>query len=187
MTRDVDAAQVTLSKEDVYRPFVLVEMQFDSGTVYVCSLDRNITFSGNSYLGVGNFGKIGMTKETAQAEASGVSMELSGIPNTYINAAKDEEYHGRTVIVRQGFLDSNFALSGIGDPAILFQGIIDQMMITVGNTSTVVLTAEDDWIRWEEPIKSLYTNEEQQHLYAGDLGLEFVNQVVDKQLIWGRQ
>lgn len=187
MGRDADAAQIALSKEDIYRPFVLVELQLDSGSVFVCSLDRNIDFSGNTYLGVGDFGKIGPTKETAQSESSGISMELTGIPDTYINITKDEEYHGRTVIVRQGFLDANFELSGIGDPPVLFQGIIDQMFIALGNTATVRLTAEDDWIRWEEPIKSLYTNEEQQHLFPGDLGLEFVNQVVDKELIWGRQ
>jgi hypothetical protein len=186
MTRDADAQQITLSKEDVYRPFILVELQLDTGTVYVCSLDRDIVFNSNTYLGVGNFGKIGMTKETAGSESSGISMELSGIPDTYINITKDEDYHGRTCIVRQGFLDENFELSGIGDPPVLFQGIIDQMMITLGKSATVVLTAEDDWIRWEEPLKSLYTNEEQQHLFAGDLGLEFVNQVVDKELIWGR-
>lgn len=187
MGRDADAAQITLSKEDVYRPVILVELQLDSGSVFVCSLDRNIDFGGNTYLGVGDFGKIGMTKETAQSESSGISMELSGIPDTYINITKDEEYHGRTVIVRQGFLDENFTLSGIGDPPILWQGAIDQMNIVLGKTATIILTAEDDWIRWEEPLKSLYTNEEQQYLFPGDLGLEFVTQVVDKEIIWGRQ
>lgn len=187
MGRDADAAQITRSKKEVYRPFVSVELRLDSGFVFVCSLDRNIDFSGNTYLGVGDFGKIGMTKETAQSESSGISMELSGIPDTYINITKDEEYHGRTVIVRQGFLDENFTLSGIGDPPILFQGLIDQMMIKLGKTATVILTAEDDWIRWEEPLKSLYTNEEQQHLFPGDLFFEFVNQMPGQKLVWGRQ
>ncbi len=186
MPRDADAEQITESQADIYRPFILVELQLDSGSVYACSLDKNIDFAGNTYLGVGNFGKIGMTKETAQSESSGISMELSGIPDTYVNITKDENYHGRTVIVRQGFLNAQFELDGVGDPAILFQGIIDQMMMTLGKTATIALTAEDDWIRWEEPIKSLYTNEEQQHLFPGDLGLEFVNQVIDKELIWGR-
>ena len=190
--RSADNEQVTLSKQDIYRPFLLCELRLDEGTVFVCSLDKNISFSGGLYLGVGNFGKVSITRETSDSEASGLELELSGIPTDddpdYIIIAKDTNYHGRTVIVRFGFLDENDQLTtATGDPAILFQGLIDQMFIRIGKTGTVSLTAEDDWIRWEEPLKSLYTNEEQQFLFPGDLGLEFVQQVVDKELIWGRQ
>lgn len=187
MARSADDEQKVLSKQDVYRPFLLLELRLDSGYAYVCSLDKNIFFSGAEYLGVGNFGKVSMTKETASSQSSGMTMELTGIPPDYINIAKDQNYHGRACILRYGFLDSNFELNlSTGDPAIIFQGIIDQMFIKLGTAGTVVLTAEDDWIRWEEPLKSFYTNEEQQFLYPGDLGLEFVSQVVDKEIKWGR-
>lgn len=188
MVRTVDNKQITLGKQDIFRPVTLCELRLDNGTVFVCTLDRNISFSGDLYLGVGDFGKVSSSRETSESEASGIELELSGIPTDYINIAKDENYHGRIVIIRYGFLDNNFQFTtATGDPAILFRGLIDQMFITLGETATIRLTAEDEWIRWEEPLKSLYTNEEQQFLFPDDLGLEFVQQVVDKEIIWGRQ
>ncbi len=184
MTRDADAGAITKSKAAVFYPFILVELFLDSGTLYVCSLDKNIVWNSNTYLGVGDLGKITPIQETTDAQASGVSVELTGIPTDYTDVVLGEDYHGRKIIIRQGFLDSNFQIAE--DPPILFEGIMDQAQITLGKTITVRITAEDDWIRWEEPILSMYTNAEQQYLYPGDLGLEFVSQVVEKEIIWGR-
>lgn len=185
--RTADTEQKDLSKAEVFRPVLLCELLLDSGAVYVCSLDKNIIWNGNTYLGVGDLGKVSVGGETVSSGAVGLTLELSGIPANYVSIAANEDYHGRTVILRYGFMDSNFKITGAtGNPAILFQGIIDQMFIKLGKEAVINLTAEDDWIRWEEPIKSLYTNEEQQFLFPGDLGLEFVAQTVDKEIIWGR-
>jgi hypothetical protein len=191
MGRDTGSEQITLSQKDIFRRIILMKLALDSGDVLACSLDRNVDFDDGggiqTYLGVGNFGKISSVKESSTAGANGISLELSGIPPQYINVAKNEEYHGRNITIRHGFVDANFKITtATGDPAVIFKGKIDQMFIALGETATITLTAENDWIRWEEPFKSLFTNEEQQFLYPGDLGLEFVNQVVNKELIWGR-
>ncbi len=187
MARDADSEQVTLSAKPVYREIVLCELQLDSGTLYFTTLDRNVEFDGDTYLGLGSFLVASGVKETAESTASGLQLELSGIDLDIIDTALDEEYGGRAIILKYGFLDENFQITAAtGGPAILFQGLIDQMNVALGKTATITLTAEDDWIRWEEKIVSLYTNEEQQYLYPGDLGLEFVQQVVDKQILWGR-
>ncbi len=91
MTRDAAAGAITKSKAAVFYPFILVELFLDSGTQYVCSLDKNIVWNSNTYLGVGDLGKVTPIEETTDAQASGVSVELTGIPNDYIDDVKDED------------------------------------------------------------------------------------------------
>ena len=47
------------------------------------------------------------------------------------------------------------------------------------------LDIENRLIDWERPRISRFTNEEQQNLFSGDKGLEFVDSVAEKELFWG--
>ena len=82
-----------------------------------------------------------------------------------------------------GFLNSNYAL--VDDPFIIFVGKVDTMAISLSDTATIELDIENRLIDWERPRVSRFTNEEQQNLYSGDKGLEFVDSVAEKELFWG--
>ena len=49
----------------------------------------------------------------------------------------------------------------------------------------IELDIENRLVDWERPKISRFTNEEQQNLYSGDKGLEFVDSVAEKELFWG--
>jgi hypothetical protein len=83
-----------------------------------------------------------------------------------------------------GFFNASYAI--IADPVLIFSGFMNTMHITLGETATVQLTAENELIRWETPTGRRYTNEDQRNRFAGDEGLEFVSQAVEKELIWGQ-
>ena len=68
----------------------------------------------------------------------------------------------------------------------LFQGRMDSMQINAtGNTISIALSVESRLIDLEKPNESRYTSEEQKRLFSGDLGLDFVTDLQDKDINWG--
>jgi hypothetical protein len=54
-------------------------------------------------------------------------------------------------------------------------------------TSTIELAVENRLISFDRANERRYTHEDQQIDYAGDLGFEFIPDLQDKPIIWGKQ
>ena len=60
-----------------------------------------------------------------------------------------------------------------------------------GQEASIIMSAENRLVDFRRPREVRYTHEEQQNLYPpgpgtpGDLGLEFVNAIQEKQVYWG--
>ena len=61
------------------------------------------------------------------------------------------------------------------------------MGIEVGEKATITLTGESRLIDFFRPRISRYTDAEQQALYPGDLGLQYVNDLQEASVPWGVQ
>ena len=188
MSREITSAAQGASQAEVARPVLLAELDFPSGFLRVNSTDRGIFFDSqgasplNEFFGVGHLGSIGTLGETSSLQARGVELALSGIPAAHISAAF-ESAQGRPGRIWIGFLDDSYAL--IVEPVLVFSGLIDNSSIDIGETATVTVTVESRLIAWERAKIRRYTNEDQQQRFSGDKFLEFVNQTVDKEILWG--
>ncbi len=186
MTRDATAGAITESKLEAPRPFVFVEIDFPTGFVRLNSTDRTISFDSGSgaedFLGKGNMGSVSTIGEGAGLQAQGVELSLSGIPASHISAAF-ENAQRRAGKVWVAFLDSSYTL--VSDPVLVFSGLVDNSAISLGKTATVTIFLESRLITWERVKIQRYTNESQQQLFSGDKFLEFVNQMLEKELLWG--
>ena len=186
MTRDATAAVITETKASAPKLLAFVELDFPSGFVRMNSTDRTLSFDpgggAQDFLGAGRLGSISTIGETTRIQASGLRLSRSGIPGAVISAAF-ERAQGRPGKVWVGVLDSSYQL--IVDPALVFSGLIDSTRIILGETGTVTINLENRLIAWERPKVRRFTNEDQQQRFAGDKFLEFVNQTVDKELLWG--
>lgn len=68
----------------------------------------------------------------------------------------------------------------------LWVGRMDVMMIDEGpETSAITVTAESELADLKRPRVRRYTHEDQQQLYPGDMGFEFVSGVMDLEIGWG--
>ena len=74
----------------------------------------------------------------------------------------------------------------VAQPIRLFSGRMDTMDTEVGDTATITVTAESRMVSWDKARVRRYNNEDQQNRYPGDRGFEFVSQMVEKNLLWGR-
>ncbi len=189
MTRDLSTATRDASQAPVARPVLLAELDFPSGFVRVNSSDRSIVFdpggspsAAEEFLGVGRLGAVSAIGEASELQASGVDLSLSGIPAAHVSAAF-ERAQGRPGRIWLGFLDDGYRL--IVDPVLVFSGIIDNSSIDLGELARVTVSVENRMIAWERPKVRRYTNEDQQQRFQGDKFFEYVNQTVDKELLWG--
>jgi hypothetical protein len=63
---------------------------------------------------------------------------------------------------------------------------MDTCDLEIGETATITLTIQNRLADWERPRLRRYTDEDQQSVYDGDLGLQFVAQMAEKTIYWGR-
>lgn len=183
--RVMTAAAEAAALAPVVRLCTAVVLTLDSETVRVCAADWNLVWAGHTYLGVGRLGSISAVQETTTLQANGVRMTMSGILPASVARVLDEPYQGRPVDLYLFFLDDAYAV--IADPVLMWRGLIDQMVLTLGQTATIALTANDKLIRWETPSIHRYADADQQARFPGDLGLQFVSQAVEKEVMWGRR
>lgn len=184
MARDLTAAVTAAAAAEVVRPVIILDIDLSTGSIRLNSSDRDLTWNGKAYYGVGYHGAISSVEESSELQAANVSMTLSGIPTKFVTTVTDENYQGRPVTIWQGFLNDSYTL--IADPIVQFAGLIDQLSLVLGQTATVTLTAEHKLARWERPNSRRYTDADQQAAYSGDLGCQFISQVVEKEILWGR-
>lgn len=165
-------------------PILLFYADFPSGAVRAWSGYGNLSWGGNTYTGVGDFGGVDRVAEGSDHSAKGIVFTLAGIPSSLIVVALADAYQGRTCTLWLGAMDSTGAV--IADPYQFFSGRMDVMEIEDGGeTATIKLTGENRLIDLNRPRARRYTHEDQQIDYAGDLGLEYVAGLQDKKIYWG--
>lgn len=160
-----------------------VQLDF-SQPIRLCSAGYDVTWNGETWLGMGTLGGIEPIREQASLEAAGVRMTLSGVPTDTVAIALGEQYQGRPCQIWFAPLTQDLQL--IADPVRLFSGRMDTMDVEIGETATITLSAESKMVTWDRARVRRYNNEDQQSRFPGDRGFEFVAQMVEKQLLWGR-
>lgn len=186
MARSLHANVVTAVTSNEARLAWLVDIVLDSGELNMWTGIGSMSANGNTYLGVGNLGKVEGIEESVDLKATGLRVTLSGVTSSLVSVALGEEYQGRTIRAYLAFFDTAWVVTG--DPVLAFAGRIDIMTIVdAGETSEIELTAESravDLNRADNPQR--YTDEDQQRMFSGDLGCQFTEELVDKALFWGR-
>jgi len=185
MSRELTTAMKSAVTADLVRPITLVQCAFDSGDLNLWSGIGNLTVGGVEYVGAGTLLQIGEIAESAELQANGLTVALSGITEPLISKARDEDYQGRELKVLLGAIDSEGDVTA--NPVILFSGFMDTMVINDGaETATIQITVENRLIEFERTRGRRYTAEDQKIDYPDDKGLEFVAEMQEKEIIWGR-
>lgn len=164
-------------------PFFAVKLEFDSGTLRFWNGYQSITIESEDYLGAGSLLGISEIEETSEIKAAGAAVILSGISTDIISIALTENYQNRNATIFTGTLTEDYTVSSYA----VFKGLMDTMQIAEnGSTARVELNLENRLITLERPRTLRYTSEEQKTLFPGDLGLEFIDDIQDRTIEWGR-
>lgn len=183
MTRFVDSATLAAVRA-AHVPYVyFVQMDFSS-PLCLCTAGYDMSWNGLTWFGVGLLGSIEPIQEQATLEAIGVNMSISGVPSEIIAIALGEQYQGKPCQIWVAPLREDLQL--VGQPIKVFSGRLDTMDAEVGETATITVTAESRMVAWDKAKVRRYNHDDQQGRYPGDRGFEYVAQMVERNLLWGR-
>jgi hypothetical protein len=141
-----------------------------------------LIFASETYKGLGDLVGVGPVSETEDIRANPLTLTLSGVPSTMISIVLGTQYQGRLTSLWLGFIGSSGL---IVDPVLLFRGKADIMVIDEGpETSLITFTAESRLADLQRSRIRRFTDQDQQQLFPGDLGLEFVAVIQNTEVVW---
>jgi len=161
---------------------IFAELDFESGVTRWHSGTGQVNWNGEVWVGAGDQGEISEIQEGDELQSSDIQLGLNGVDPVIIGKALSENFQGRPAKIWLGVLDSDYQI--VGEPVGPFSGTMDTMDGEVGESGKIILTIKNRLADWERSKTRRYTNEDQQSEYPGDLGMEFVSQMVEKELVW---
>ena len=181
MTWFEESANETAATAAHIEYIAFVELNFSSGYVRLHSRTGTIAWGTASpipqWLGVGKLGSVEAVREDAELRPNMVSLTLSGVDASLIASAMTEAYHGRSVAIYDGFLNTT-TLALVATPELRFRGMMDYMTVELGsNTGSITVQCESELARWDRPRGLMYTDESQRLIYPNDRGFKFVTQM----------
>jgi len=206
MSRDLSTDTIESLSADVVYPFFAIELQFDGNIVRMWTGQGTLVLDdGSQWVGLGQLLSISAIEETSEMSVKGASISLSGIPSELLSLALSEPYQGRIAKIYFGtFLlgsllqeSTSFILLQDGSKINLetsaanfnelFSGYMDQMNIEeAGDTATIEMMVENKLIDLERARVARFTSGYQKSVYPGDLGMDFIEDLQDKKISWGR-
>jgi hypothetical protein len=207
MSRDLSTITIENIEQGVVYPFFATELRFDNNVVRMWTGQGTLILEdGTEWIGLGQLLNISSIEETSEMAVKGASISLSGIPSELLSLALSEPYQGRVAKVYFGTFQQGSILQESASYILLqsgsrinleststgfnelFSGYMDQMNIEEsGDTSTIEMAVENKLIDLERARVARYTSGYQKSIYPNDLGLDFIEDLQDKQIPWGRK
>jgi hypothetical protein len=161
---------------------LLVDMPDLSSPLRLCTGRWSLTWASLNYIAVGQLG----TVEPAQESASGpkpINFKLTGVPASFRSLALQENVQGKSVSILLAIFDP--VTYEIADAVPEWQGTLDVMdWADDGSTGVISVSAESAGVDLLRGVSVRYTDQDQQRLFLGDKGLEYVVAQGDKSITW---
>jgi hypothetical protein len=166
------------------RPIFMAILTFKSTTQYVWSGAGNLVYGGNTYRGVGSFGKLGDISEGTDVKAYGTTIQLSGIDPTLLAESLTDIQIGAPATIYFALVDANCNI--LGAPYPLFVGTMDKPTVQQApDTITITISLENKLSNLQRATQRRYTAADQNLQYPDDSAFDYVEILNDQALRWG--
>ena len=190
MARDITTAFKNSIEGLVVKPIIGIELEFSDGTLRFWNGYGNLTMtaggSAKVFAGAGDMLGVSEIEESSTLSMSGVTLTLSGIKSSIIATALGANYTNRKGAIYLGLFDTSNNV--IADVYTIFKGNMDVMNIQEGaDTCIITLKLESRLITFEKASNRMYTLEDQKVDFPNDIGFEFIPDLQDKEITWGKK
>jgi len=185
MPRNINTEALAALQTGNVRLAILISMQISTGTAYVWTGYGDITYNGNTYLGMGTLLNISNIGESNTVVSQGVTLTLDGVSPTNISQALTDVPQGGTVYIYLVFLTA--ANEVIGAPITTFSGQTDGITITENpdGDCSVSVDVENRLTQLQRDRTYRWTMAQQAELYPGDQGFLYTANLQDYVALWG--
>ena len=190
MARDITTAFNNAIKSTYVKPIFAVELEISDGTLRFWGGYGNLTMtaggSSKTFTGTGDLLGFTNVSENSTLQMSGITVSMTGIKSSLISSILSADYTNRNGTLYMGLFDTSQNV--IADVYTLFKGKMDVANISEGpETSIVTLNIESRLVIFDLPLNRFYTLEDQEVDFSGDLGFEFIPDLQDKEIVWGKK
>lgn len=177
---NLPAGLADIVSQDHLEYFMLVKLEFDTGTVYISGADFDVEYEGEVWTSLRGLGSVDAIVES-DTEIPGINLTLSGVPNEAIIQAQTEAYRGRKVTIKWAFFDANDILCV---DSAAWMGFMDIPVITrEKETCTIQVNAENRMIDWQRPRGLLFNHADQQRIDHTDNFFLGIESMVEREVV----
>lgn len=181
----ITSAQQTQLERPAPKVAYFMELQFVTATQRLSTWNRNLTWGGFTWLGLGGLVSISKINESERTTSGPLSFNLNAADPGWIALAMgpDTEYRGRIAQVYMCPLNSSNDL--VDTPELCWRGRMDSLVMGVsGDEGLISLRCETAAYAFKRR-PTLRINAEQQRIaYPGDTGLDYLNDLIAKPQLW---
>lgn len=158
-----------------------IDLDTDGDVIRATDAPFDVVFDGKTFTGVGGLGTIDAVQEAGDLTPTSARLALSGVQPANISLALSARYLDRPCRIWQ----VTWAEDGTQlDPFLVFDGRIDELNVALGRVGAVEVSAESHLRNWRRPKHRRWNDESQRRLWPDDMGLEFLAEMVDRQVWW---
>lgn len=180
-TREVLPGIIETRDRSPGRQTTALSLDSDGEMIRVTDAPFDVTFDGKTFSGVGALGAIDAVQEAGDLTPTSARLSLSNIPASHISLALSARYLDRPCRIYQVTWDEAGAQL---DPFLVFDGRLDELNVALGQTGAVEVSAESHLRNWRRPKHRRWNDESQRDLWPDDNGLEFLAEMVDREVWW---
>lgn len=130
MPRSMGTAMATAIAAKFLCPLLLVDLAINGQVLHVWSGVGTFAWNGNSYVGVGDLGRVTVPEEGTDVQANGATLELSGVNTADVTDAISDLDLGAPATIWLGLLNRQ-TLQLVDQPVVLFSGIVDAPTVEI--------------------------------------------------------
>lgn len=171
----------------------LVELDFSTGIVRGTTAPIDVTASGNTYTGLGSFLSVGPVRESEDSAADRITISIPVVNSAMLAATLGDAgtYRGRAARLYLQLFDEAFV--PVGPRVARWSGYMEPVRITRspaglgdGNASgTIELPCQRAGMARARNYQGLrITHAQQQARYPGDLGLQYMQALIEQPALW---
>lgn len=165
---------------------LLFQASFTGGTVYAWTGIGNLSWNGQTWQGLGTLISFDQVDETDDVKAQSVILVVKGVSPGDISTALGQLANGQAGLIYLACFDAGGNL--LASPRVIFRGRLDIGEIDDSNPDApqINLTYEHELVDLERPREWRFTHQQQQQLYPGDNGLQYIAGLQDTEITWGQ-
>jgi hypothetical protein len=169
--------------------FLAVDADFTSGHVRLWTGFGVLTIGGNTYLGMGELGRVESVPDRSNLTVERKVYQLAGEPvNPAVVSETDiDASFGRSIIEYLGFIN-NATGQLLATPEVNWEGEISSILRVDGATPRIDVNADNRMILLEREDGWRYTHQHQTEFYPDaplDLGYQLVPTIDTTEILWG--